>query len=90
MTPDIKIVEADDKNILDNTSHFQRFFEDEGFSNSGEAIPANIEVMLRNENCRIAAAMHQVKIVGAVTVTSKWFYAAIERNPDSLHMELKR
>ncbi len=35
MTADIKIVEADDKNILDITSLFHRFFEEEGFSNTG-------------------------------------------------------
>ena len=48
MTADIKIVEADDKNILDITSLFHRFFEEEGFSNTREAIAANIEVMRHN------------------------------------------
>ena len=70
MTADIKIVEADDKNILDFTSLFHRFFEEEGFSNTKEAIAANIEVMRHNEKCWIAAAMHDGQIVGAVTVTS--------------------
>ena len=31
MTTDIKIIEADDKNILNITSLFHRFFEEEGF-----------------------------------------------------------
>jgi hypothetical protein len=45
ITADIKIVEAGDKDILDITSLFHRFFEEEGFSNTREAIAANIEVM---------------------------------------------
>ena len=53
MTVDIKIVEADDKNILNITSLFHRFFEEENFSNTREAIAENIEVMRLNENCWI-------------------------------------
>ena len=48
MTADIKIVEADDKNILDITSLFHCFFEEGGFSNTMEAIAANIKVMRHN------------------------------------------
>ena len=47
----IKIVVADDKNILDISSLFQRFFEEEDFLNTREAIAAHIEVMRHNENC---------------------------------------
>ena len=46
------------------------FFEEEGFSNTRDTIAANIEVMRHNENCWIAAAMHDGQIVGAVAVTS--------------------
>ena len=63
MTTDIKVIEADDKNILNIASLFHRFFEAEGFSNTREAIAANIEVMRHNENCWIAAAMHDGQIV---------------------------
>ena len=38
MTTDIKVIEADDKNILNIASLFHRFFEAEGFSNTREAI----------------------------------------------------
>ena len=85
MTIDIKIVEADDKNILDITSLFHRFFEEEGFSNTRDTIAANIEVMRLNENCWNAAAMHDGQIVLRVCASrlpnsSEWPSRSIWRN----------
>ena len=64
---------------------FIAFFEEEGFSNTREEIAANIEVMRHNENCWIAAAMHDGQIVLRVRASrlansSEWPSRSIWRN----------